>query len=135
MAYTKQRTQKYFDANNKGYVQSSDVSDATEIVNILQKSTLPTLDKIQDYKIDKSKNEAAMKIAKLETQGKSSETIIEEINAGKHPDLVGTYVDKPVQYHLGRVEASKMKLKVIEDMKTNYDFKEDNLDTFLKGYM
>ncbi|MEL0238954.1 MAG: hypothetical protein VW946_05780, partial [Gammaproteobacteria bacterium] len=54
---------------------------------------------------------------------------------GLHPELSGKYVDKTVQYHLGRVEASKMKLRVMEDMKTNYDFKTSNIDTFLSTYM
>lgn len=135
MAYTKQRSNKYFDAFNKGYVQSSNRTDASELIETLQKSTIPTLEKIQDYNIKKDKNEAANKIAQLESQGKDSETIITEMNEGLHPELSGKYVDKTVQYHLGRVEASKMKLRVMEDMKTNYDFKTSNIDTFLSTYM
>ena len=135
MAYTKQRSNKYFDAFNKGYVQSSNRTDASELIETLQKSTIPTLEKIQDYNIKKDKNEAATKIAQLESQGKDSETIITEMNEGLHPELSGKYVDKTVQYHLGRVEASKMKLRVMEDMKTNYDFKTSNIDTFLSTYM
>jgi hypothetical protein len=135
MAYTKQRQNKYFDAFNKGYVASSNVSDATQLIDTLQKSTIPTLQNIQDYKIDKSKDEAASKVNTLYAQGKDSKTILEEINAGQHPELAGKYVDKTVQYHLGRVEASKQKLKIQEDMLTNYDFKTSNLDVFLKPYM
>nr|WMM95183.1 hypothetical protein MEP431_gp37 [Methylophilales phage MEP431] len=135
MAYTKQRSNKYFDAFNKGYVQSSNRTDASELIETLQKSTIPTLEKIQDYNIKKDKNEAATKIAQLESQGKDSKTIIAEMNEGLHPELSGKYVDKTVQYHLGRVEASKMKLRVMEDMKTNYDFKTSNIDTFLSTYM
>jgi len=135
MAYTKQRQNKYFDAFNKGYVSSSNVSDATQLIDTLQKSTIPTLQNIQDYKIDKSKDEAASKVNTLYAQGKDSKTILEEINAGQHPELAGKYVDKTVQYHLGRVEASKQKLKIQEDMLTNYDFKTSNLDVFLKPYM
>ncbi|MEL0238955.1 MAG: hypothetical protein VW946_05785, partial [Gammaproteobacteria bacterium] len=82
MAYTKQRSNKYFDAFNKGYVQSSNRTDASELIETLQKSTIPTLEKIQDYNIKKDKNEAANKIAQLESQGKDSETIITEMNEG-----------------------------------------------------
>ena len=136
MAYTKQRTQKYFDSFNKGYVSSSNVSDATELVDVLQKSTLPTLDKIQNYKIDKSKNEAALKIQSLETAGKDSKTILNEIKDGKHPELVGTYVDKTVQYHLGRVEANKQMDLITKSMEAgDYDFKNDNLNNFFKPYL
>ena len=51
MAYQKQRTNKYFDAFNKGYVQSSNTTEASQLIDVLQKSTLPTLDKIQTYNI------------------------------------------------------------------------------------
>ena len=128
MAYTKQRTQKYFDAFNKGYVTSSDVTEASQLIDTLNKSVLPSLEKIQNYKIQEDKNEAANKVNSLYAQGKDSQTILNEINAGQHPELAGKYVDKTVQYHLGRVEASKMKLHVAEDMKTNYDYKRSNLN-------
>lgn len=136
MAYTKQRQNKYFDAFNKGYVSSSNVSDATQLIDTLQKSTLPTLEKIQNYKIDKSKDEAANKVNTLYAQGKDSKTILEEINAGEHPELAGKYVDKTVQYHLGRVEANKQMNIITKSMEAgDYNFKEDNLDIFLKPYL
>ncbi len=135
MAYEKQRTNKYFDAFNKGYVTSADTTEASQLIDTLNKSTIPALEKIQKYKIQEDKTEAANKVNSLYAQGKDSQTILNEINAGKHPELAGKYVDKTVQYHLGRVEASKMKLKVTEDMKTNYDFKTSNLNEFLMPYM
>ena len=135
MAYTKQRTNKYFDAFNKGYVTSSDVTEASQLIDTLNKSVLPSLEKIQNYKIQEDKNEAANKVNSLYAQGKDSQTILNEINEGQHPELAGKYVDKTVQYHLGRVEASRMKLQVTEDMKTNYDFKTSNLNEFLMPYM
>ena len=136
MAYTKQRQNKYFDAFNKGYVASSNVSDATQLIDPLQKSTLPTLEKIQNYKIDKSKGDAVNEIALLESQGKDSKTILNEIKEGKHPELAGKYVSKTVQYHLGRVEANKQMNIITKSMEAGeYDFKEDNLDIFLKPYL
>ena len=135
MAYEKQRTNKYFDAFNKGYVTSADTTEASQLIDTLNKSTIPALEKIQKFKIAEDKTEAANKVNALYAQGKDSQTILNEINAGQHPELAGKYVDKTVQYHLGRVEASKMKLKVTEDMKTNYDFKTSNLNEFLMPYM
>ena len=135
MAYEKQRTNKYFDAFNKGYVTSADTTEASQLIDTLNKSTIPALEKIQKFKIAEDKTEAANKVNSLYAQGKDSQTILNEINAGQHPELAGKYVDKTVQYHLGRVEASKMKLKVTEDMKTNYDFKTSNLNEFLMPYM
>ena len=136
MAYTKQRQNKYFDAFNKGYVASSNVSDATQLIDTLQKSTLPTLEKIQNYKIDKSKGDAVNEIALLESQGKDSKTILNEIKEGKHPELAGKYVNKTVQYHLGRVEANKQMNIITKSMEAgDYNFKEDNLDIFLKPYL
>ena len=135
MAYEKQRTNKYFDAFNKGYVTSADTTEASQLIDTLNKSTIPALEKIQKFKIAEDKTEAANKVNALYAQGKDSQTILNEINAGQHPELAGKYVDKTVQYHLGRVEASKMKLQVTEDMKTNYDFKTSNLNEFLMPYM
>ena len=135
MAYEKQRTNKYFDAFNKGYVTSADTTEASQLIDTLNKSTIPALEKIQKYNIAEDKTEAANKVNSLYAQGKDSATILNEINEGQHPELAGKYVDKTVQYHLGRVEASKMKLQVTEDMKTNYDFKTSNLNEFLMPYM
>ena len=135
MAYEKQRTNKYFDAFNKGYVTSADTTEASQLIDTLNKSTIPALEKIQKFKIAEDKTEAANKVNSLYAQGKDSQTILNEINAGHHPELAGKDVDKTVQYHLGRVEASKMKLQVTEDMKTNYDFKTSNLNEFLMPYM
>ena len=76
MAYTKQRTNKYFDAFNKGYVTSSDVTGASQLIDTLNKSVLPSLEKIQNYKIQEDKNEAANKVNSLYAQGKDSQTIL-----------------------------------------------------------
>ena len=51
MAYEKQRTNKYFDAFNKGYVTSADTTEASQLIDTLNKSTIPALEKIQKYKI------------------------------------------------------------------------------------
>ena len=55
MAYTKQRTNKYFDAFNKGYVTSSDVTEASQLIDTLNKSVLPSLENIQKYKIQEDR--------------------------------------------------------------------------------
>lgn len=136
MAYQKQRTNKYFDAFNKGYVQSSNTTEASQLIDVLQKSTLPTLDKIQTYNIQEDKDDATIKIAQLESQGKDSKTILNEIKEGKHPELAGKYVNKTVQYHLGRVEANKSILQIKQAMEAGeYNIKESNLDVFLKPYI
>ena len=79
MAYEKQRTNKYFDAFNKGYVTSADTTEASQLIDTLNKSTIPALEKIQKYNIAEDKTEAANKVNSLYAQGKDSETILNEI--------------------------------------------------------
>ena len=62
MAYKSRVTNQYMGATFAGQVQSSNKSDITDLVNILQKDVNPALAKIADKYVETKKDVAKEKI-------------------------------------------------------------------------
>ena len=124
---------KYMGSGFEGYVSSARTTEGLELAKKLQESAL-TGQKLLNVKIDQDKDEAIDKIQSLYSSGKSMEEIQTEILAGKHPDLTGKYVEKTTQFHLGKVKAAET-IKNIEANKNEYDFENNNLNTFYEKYL
>lgn len=133
MAYKSRVTNQYMGATFAGQVQSSNKSDVTDLVNILQKDVNPALAKIADKYVETKKDVAKEKINQL-FLSKDAKTIQQEILDGKHPELSNQYVQKTVSLHTGKHEAARV-ISEIEKNKNNYDFKTGNLASFYKQYL
>jgi len=116
-----------------GQVTSSNKSDVTDLVNILQKEINPALGKIYGTYVDTKKEDAKNKINSL-LSTKDSKTVQQEILEGKHPELEGAFTEKTVSYHLGRQQAVDT-MAEIEKNKSSYDFTQTNLPAFYKQYL
>ena len=124
---------KYMGSGFEGYVSSARTTEGLELAKKLQESAL-TGQKLLNVKIDQDKDEAIDKIQSLYSSGKSMEEIQTEILAGKHPDLTGKFIEKTTQFHLGKVKAAET-IKNIEANKNEYDFENNNLNTFYEKYL
>ena len=124
---------KYMGSGFEGYVASARTTEGLELAKKLQESAL-TGQKLLNVKIDQDKDEAIDKIQSLYSSGKSMEEIQTEILAGKHPDLTGKFIEKTTQFHLGKVKAAET-IKNIEANKNEYDFENNNLNTFYEKYL
>lgn len=133
MAYKSRVTNKYMGSTFAGAVNSANKSDATELINILQKDVNPAISRIMVAEVEKKKDTAVQEINKL-LLTKNIDTIQKEILQGQHPSLSGAYVDKTVQYHTGKVQAIDA-IKAIEENKDKYDFQTNNLPAFYKEYL
>jgi len=130
MAYKSRVTNKYMGSTFAGRVNSATSTDATDLINILQKDVNPAISRIMTREVQNKKDEAVQEINQLLTT-KDIETVQSEILQGKHPNLSGKYVDKTVQYHTGKVQAIDV-IKEIEKNKNKYDFQTTNLPAFYK---
>ena len=133
MAYKSRVTNKYMGSTFAGRVNSATKSDATDLVNILQKDVNPAISRIMVAEVEKKKDTATQKINELMLT-KDADTIQKEILSGQHPELSGKYVEKTVQYHTGKVQAIDV-IKRIEENKNKYDFETTNLPAFYKEYL
>jgi hypothetical protein len=133
MAYKSRVTNQYMGATFAGQVESSNRSDVTELVNILQKEVNPALAQIADKYVETKKDVAKEKINQL-LLTKDSATVQKEILAGAHPELSNAYVGKVVAQETGKAEAAATIAK-IEENKSTYDFRENNLPAFYKQYL
>jgi hypothetical protein len=133
MAYKSRVTNQYMGATFAGQVESSNKSDVTELVNILQKEVNPALAQIADKYVETKKDVAKEKINQL-LLTKDSATVQKEILAGAHPELSNAYVGKVVAQETGKAEAAATIAK-IEENKSTYDFRENNLPAFYKQYL
>ena len=131
--YKSRISNKYMGSGFEGYVASAKTTEGLELAKKLQESAL-TGQKLLNVKIDQDKDEAIDKIQSLYSSGKSMEDIQTEILAGKHPDLTGKFVEKTTQFHLGKVKAAET-IKNIEANKNEYDFENNNLNTFYEKYL
>ena len=116
-----------------GNVNSANKSDATDLINILQKDVNPAISRIMVAEVEKKKDTALQKMNEL-LLTKDADTIQKEILSGQHPELSGKYVEKTVQYHNGKIQAVDA-IKKIEENKNKYDFLETNLPAFYKEYL
>jgi hypothetical protein len=105
MAYKSRVTNQYMGATFAGQVESSNKSDVTDLVNILQKEVNPALAQISDKYVDTKKDVAKEKINQL-LLTKDSATVQQEILAGAHPELSNAYVGKVVAQETGKAEAA-----------------------------
>ena len=133
MAYKSRVTNQYMGATFAGQVQSSDKSDVTDLVNILQKEVNPALAQIADKYVATKKDVAKEKINQL-LLTKDSATVQQEILAGAHPELSNAYVGKVVAQETGKADAAAAIVKIQEN-KLSYDFRENNLPAFYKQYL
>ena len=134
MAKYKSRVKnKYMGSGFEGYVASARTTEGLELAKKLQESAL-TGQKLLNVKIDQDKDEAIEKVQSLYASGKSMEEIQTEILAGKHPDLTGKFIEKTTQFHLGKVKAAET-IKNIEANKNEYDFENNNLNTFYEKFL
>ena len=133
MAYKSRVTNKYMGSTFAGRVNSANKSDATDLVNILQKDVNPAISRIMVAEVEKKKDTATQKMNELMLT-KDADTIHKEILSGQHPELSGKYVEKTVEYHNGKIQAVDGSKK-IEENKSNYDFLETNLPAFYKQYL
>ena len=133
MAYKSRVTNQYMGAGFAGQVASSNKSDMTDLINVLQKEVNPALGKIAGTYIDTQKTEAKDKINSL-LATKDSASVQQEILDGKHPDLEGAFVEKTVAYHMGRQQAVDT-ITDIEKNKNTYDHTKTNLPAFYKQYL
>ena len=124
---------KYMGSGFEGYVSSARTTEGLELAKKLQESAL-TGQKLLNVKIDQDKDEAIEKVQSLYASGKKMEDIQAEILAGKHPDLTGKFIEKTTQFHLGKVKAAET-IKNIEANKNEYDFENNNLNTFYEKYL
>jgi hypothetical protein len=116
-----------------GQINTADKSEATDLINILQRDVNPALQTIYNRGIAQKKDVAIQDLNQL-LLTKDAETIQKEILEGKHPNLSGKYIDKTVQYHTGRHQAVDAIAK-IEENKNKYNFQENNLPAFYKEYL
>ena len=133
MAYKSRVTNKYMGATFAGQINTADKSEATDLINILQRDVNPALQTIYNRGIAQKKDVAIQDLNQL-LLTKDAETIQKEILEGKHPNLSGKYIDKTVQYHTGRHQAVDAIAK-IEENKNKYNFQENNLPAFYKEYL
>ena len=134
MAKYKSRVKnKYMGSGFEGYVASARTTEGLELAKKLQESAL-TGQKLLNVKIDQDKDEAIEKVQSLYASGKKLEDIQAEILAGKHPDLTGKFIEKTTQFHLGKVKAAET-IKNIEANKNEYDFENNNLNTFYEKFL
>ena len=134
MAKYKSRVRnKFMGSGFEGYVSSARTTEGLELAKKLQESAL-TGQKLLNVKIDQDKDEAIEKVQSLYASGKSMEEIQTEILAGKHPDLTGKFIEKTTQFHLGKVKAAET-IKNIEANKNEYDFENNNLNTFYEKFL
>ena len=133
MAYKSRVTNKYMGSTFAGRVNSATKSDATDLVNILQKDVNPAISRIMVAEVEKKKDIATQKMNELMLT-KDADTIQKEILSGQHPELSGKYVEKTLEYHNGKIQAVDA-IKTIEENKSNYDFLETNLPAFYKQYL
>jgi hypothetical protein len=117
----------------EGYVASAKSTEGLELAKALQNTGERGM-RIANAITDQKKDEAVDKIQSLYSSGKSMEAIQTEILAGKHPDLTGKYVEKTTQFHLGKVKAAET-IKNIEANKNEYDFENNNLNTFYEKFL
>lgn len=133
MAYKSRVTNKYMGSTFAGNVNAANKSDATDLINILQKDVNPAISRIMVAEVEKKKDTALQKMNEL-LLTKDADTIQKEILSGQHPELSGKYVEKTVQYHNGKIQAVDA-IKKIEENKNKYDFLETNLPAFYKEYL
>ena len=131
--YKSRITNKYMGSGFEGYVASAKTTEGLELAKALQNTGERGM-RIANAITDQKKDEAVDKIQSLYSSGKSMEEIQTEILAGKHPDLTGKYVEKTTQFHLGKVKAAET-IKNIEANKNEYDFENNNLNTFYEKYL
>ena len=131
--YKSRITNKYMGSGFEGYVSSAKTTEGLELAKALQNTGERGM-RIANVITDQKKDEAVDKIQSLYSSGKSMETIQTEILAGKHPDLTGKYVEKTTQFHLGKVKAAET-IKNIEANKNEYDFENNNLNTFYEKFL
>ena len=122
MSYKSRVTNKYMGATFAGRVNASNTSDATDLINILQKDVNPAISRIVNKNIENKKDEAVQEMNQLLTT-KDINTVQKEILEGKHPKLSGKYVDKTVQYHRGKVQA----IDAIKNIEAKFKDKELHL--------
>jgi len=131
--YKSRITNKYMGSGFEGYVASAKSTEGLELAKALQNTGERGM-RIANTITDQKKDEAVDKIQSLYSSGKSMEEIQTEILAGKHPDLTGKYVEKTTQFHLGKVKAAET-IKNIEANKNEYDFENNNLNTFYEKFL
>ena len=131
--YKSKITNKYMGSGFEGYVSSAKTTEGLELAKALQNTGERGM-RIANVITDQKKDEAVDKIQSLYSSGKSMEEIQTEILAGKHPDLTGKYVEKTTQFHLGKVKAAET-IKNIEANKNEYDFENNNLNTFYEKFL
>ena len=131
--YKSRITNKYMGSGFEGYVASAKTTEGLELAKALQNTGERGM-RIANVITDQKKDEAIDKIQSLYSSGKSMEEIQTEILAGKHPDLTGKYVEKTTQFHLGKVKAAET-IKNIEANKNEYDFENNNLNTFYQKFL
>ena len=131
--YKSRITNKYMGSGFEGYVSSAKTTEGLELAKALQNTGERGM-RIANVITDQKKDKAVEKIQGLYSSGKSMEEIQTEILAGKHPDLTGKYVEKTTQFHLGKVKAAET-IKNIEANKNEYDFENNNLNTFYEKYL
>ena len=74
-----------------GRVNAATSTDATDLINILQKDVNPAISRIMTREVQNKKDEAVQEINQLLTT-KDADTVQKEILEGKHPNLNNKYV-------------------------------------------
>ena len=133
MAYKSRVTNKYMGATFAGQVNAANRSEASNLIDVLQRDVNPALQRIYNKGVQNKKDAAVNKMKELYAS-KDAETINQEILDGVHPELSGRYVEKTVEYHRGRHEAVDAIAKIKEN-KHKYDFQTTNLPAFYKEYL
>src|SRR5210317_795296 len=133
MAYKSRVTNKYMGSTFAGTVNSATKSDATDLVNILQKDVNPAISKIMINEVENKKDTAVQELNQL-LLTKDIKTVNKEILQGQHPNLTGKYIDRTVSYHTGKFEAIDAITK-IENNRDKYNIEETNLPAFYKDYL
>ena len=133
MAYKSRVTNKYMGATFAGQVNSANRTEASNLIDVLQRDVNPALQRIYNKGVQNKKDAAVNKMKELYAS-KDAETINQEILDGVHPELSGRYVEKTVEYHRGRHEAVDAIAKIKEN-KHKYDFQTTNLPAFYKEYL
>ena len=131
--YKSRISNKYMGSGFEGYVASAKTTEGLELAKALQNTGERGM-RIANVITDQKKDKAVDKIQSLYSSGKSMEDIQTEILAGKHPDLTGKFIEKTTQFHLGKVKAAET-IKNIEANKNEYDFENNNLNTFYEKYL
>ena len=133
MAYKSRVTNKYMGSTFAGTVNSATKSDATDLINILQKDVNPAISKIMVNEVENKKDKAVQELNQL-LLTKDIKTVNKEILQGQHPNLTGKYIDRTVSYHTGKFEAIDAITK-IEENRDKYNIEETNLPAFYKDYL